>query len=68
MIAKEYLKRGKVEVEYMKTHTNHEVDIGECKYLPLPSSTKKEIEHQFEMGKSLEKIMDGMILITLTKT
>ena len=66
MIAKEHLKERKVEVKYMKTHTNHEVDIGECKYLPLPLSTKKEIEQQFATGKSLEKIMDGKILNTLT--
>lgn len=37
--AREYLHSGKVTVNYTAAHTNHHLDLEECKHLPLPLST-----------------------------
>lgn len=60
MIATQYLRSGEVEVHYIAIHTNHSLDIQECKFLPLPLSVKRDIQEQFALGKPLERIMDGM--------
>ena len=59
MAVPEHLKSGRVDIRYISTHTNHELGIGECKYLPLPPSVKRDIQQQFAEGKPLERIMDG---------
>ena len=41
MIATEYLDSGKVVVDYIATHTGHDLNVKECKYLPLPTSVRK---------------------------
>lgn len=59
MVAKTYLRSGKVEVRYVASHTNHHLNIQECKYLPLPPSVKDDIQQQFATGKPIEQIMDS---------
>jgi len=59
MIATEHLIDGKVQVRYISTHTNHDLGLHECKHLPLPPSTKAEIQQQFAQGIPLERITDS---------
>ena len=46
-------------------HTNHNLELQECKHLPLPLSVKKDIQQQFASGKSIEHIMDGHASIAI---
>ena len=55
MTVKEYLRSEQMEVQYITTHTNHQLGIGECKYLPLPLSVKEEIQQHSAIGKTMEK-------------
>ena len=59
MTATENLKTGAVSLDYICTHTNHDLDISEAKYLPLPQSIKREVQEKFAKGISIERIMDG---------
>lgn len=57
--ATEYLDSGKVYVKYTSTHTNHDVDLGECKHLPLPKSIFDRVRNMFSTGVTIDKVMDG---------
>ena len=59
MTATENSVNGKVSVKYVATHTNHQVNLEECKNLPLPRSTADEVKRMFANGVPIEKIMDG---------
>ena len=59
MTATKNLKTGTVSLQYIATHTNHELSLAETKHLPLPQSLKKEVQDKFAKGISLERIMDG---------
>ena len=59
MTAIEYVQSGKVEVDYISTHTNHELGIQECANLPLPKSLHKSVKEKYSQGISIERIMEG---------
>ena len=59
MIATECFKDGKVQVRYISTHTDHDLGLQKCKHLPLPPSTKAEIEQQFAQAIPIERIIDS---------
>ena len=61
MIVTEYLIKGNVYVRYISTHTNRDLGLEECKYLPLPQSVRKQIQQQFATGISMEQIIDSKI-------
>ena len=50
----------RVKVTYICAHTNHSLELEECKYLPLPQSVRKEIQEKFAQGVTLERIMNGI--------
>ena len=54
-----YVQSGKVEVDYISTHTNHELGIQECANLPLPKSLHKSVKEKYSQGISIERIMEG---------
>lgn len=58
--AVEFIDTGKIVVDYISTHTNHELDAHECINLPLPSSTHKDIREKLAQGIPIARIMDGM--------
>jgi len=45
---------GHVEVEYISTHTSHNLNI---KYLPLPTSTKEEVAMKLSLGVNPNRTM-----------
>ena len=59
MTAIEYVQSGRVEVDYVSTHTNHELGVQECTNLPLPKSLHKSIKEKYSQGISVERIMEG---------
>ncbi len=63
MTASEHLKTGKVEVVYIKTHTNHQPGLKEVKYVPLPEATRQEVRNKYADGIKLDKIIDGGLII-----
>jgi hypothetical protein len=62
MTASEHLKAGKVEVVYIKTHTNHQPGLKEVKYVPLPEATRQEIRNKYADGIKL-LMVHGLIII-----
>lgn len=50
---------GEVSVKYVATHTNHQLNLQECRNFPLPKLTADEVRRMFGIGVPLEKIMDG---------
>ena len=56
--ATEYLASGKVAVQYVSTHTNHIVNLGECRHYHYPNQwlTKRSM---FVSGVTIDKVMDG---------
>lgn len=58
----ENIQTGVVTVEYMSTHTGHKPSLEECRYLPLPTSLRREVQEKFAAGVTLERIMDGKCL------
>ena len=59
MMLSEDIQTGAVTVEYISTHTGHKPSLDECKYLPLPTSLRQEVQDKFASGVTLERIMDG---------
>ena len=59
MTANENLQTGKVWLQYISTHSNHELSLAESKHLPLLNSVKEEVQEKFAKGISIERIMDG---------
>ena len=57
--ANENVTSGKVSIKYVSTHTNHAINIEECKHLPLPKSVVEQVRMMFASGIQVEKIMDG---------
>ena len=56
IIATENLTTGTVQVRYISTHMNYGLSLQECRHLPLPQSVKREIQEQFAVGVSLERV------------
>ena len=63
MTATEYLESGKVVVDYIATHTGHDLNVKECKYLPLPTSVRKQVMDMLASGVQLEKVLEGEFII-----
>lgn len=63
MTATENIDTGKVSVSYISVHTNHELNVSELKYVPLPSSVRKEVEEKTALGIPIERITDGELAI-----
>ena len=55
----QHLTTGTVQVRYISTHMNHGLSLQEYRHLPLPQSVKREIQEQFAVGVSLERIIDS---------
>ena len=43
MIVTEDQSKGRVEIKYILTHTNHELNVTECRHLLLPNSVREDI-------------------------
>ena len=61
MTAKEDLKTEVVSVIYTATHTNHTLELSECKHLLLPRSVITRVKTLLARGVQMEKVMDGMV-------
>lgn len=59
MTVNEDLNTRVVTVSYIATHTNHSLDLSECKYLPLPKAVAARVKTLLANGVQMEKIMDG---------
>ncbi|XP_065916328.1 uncharacterized protein [Dysidea avara] len=57
--ATENLVSGKVTVCYTATHTNHQLNLKECKHLPLPKAVIERVKTMLANGVEMETIMDG---------
>ena len=55
----EEVSSGKVSIMYCSTHTNHEINLEECKNLPFPRSVVEQVKTMFASGVQIEKIIDG---------
>ena len=62
MTAVENTQSGRVEVEYISTHTNHVLGVQECTNLPLPKSLHKTVKEKYSQGISIERIMEGKVI------
>ena len=51
---------GKINVKYISVHSNHTPGKEEDAFLPLPTSTKEEIEMKLSLGIPIERIMNGI--------
>ena len=60
MTACENLNTRVVTVSYIATHTNHPLELKECKYLPLPKTVAVRVKTLLASGVQMEKIMDGI--------
>ena len=60
MVRKE--KSGKINVQYIRTHTNHAPGIAESKHIPLPQSVKEEVREKYGQNIKLDSILDGMYI------
>ena len=52
--ATENLISRKVSVKYVATHTNHQLNLEECKNLPIPRSIADEVKRMFANGVQVE--------------
>lgn len=50
---------GVVLVEYISSHTNHDLSLEQSKFLPLPKDVKSTIAMKLNMGIPVERILDG---------
>ena len=55
--ATKHLVTGEVDVQYCKTHHNHEVSLG---HLRMPNATRMKIVTQLQQGVTIERIMDNI--------
>jgi len=62
-VAVEDLQTGNVTATYTSTHTNHNLELEECKHLPLPESTIKRVKTLIANDVQMEKIMDGVLIL-----
>ena len=56
------MENGKVVVNYMATHTNHQINLKECKHLPLPQSVSTQVQTMLANGVQVDKVLDGKLL------
>ena len=59
MTVTENLCTGAVTVFYIPTHTNHELNLSECKHLPLPKSVRTEVQQMLAKHIEMDKVLDG---------
>ena len=59
MTACENLNTRVVTVSYIATHTNHPLELKECKYLPLPKTVAVRVKTLLASGVQMEKIANG---------
>ena len=52
---------GIVRVEYISSHTNHDLSLSQVKFLPLPKETKDSIAIKLNLGIPIDRILDGML-------
>ena len=52
---------GIVRVEYISSHTNHDLSLSQVKFLPLPKDTKDSIAIKLNLGIPIDRILDGML-------
>ena len=50
---------GTVVVNYISSHTNHDLSLAQVKFLPLPKDTKDSIAIKLTLGIPIDRIMDG---------
>ena len=55
---------GCVRVQYIQTHTNHNLSIGELKHMPLPAGTKQKVAMQLSKGVPIPRILEGTLMYT----
>lgn len=59
LTATENVHTGAVTVSYISTHTSHELNLSECKYLPLPRSVRQDVQEMLSKNIRMEKVLDG---------
>ena len=52
-------RSGKVNAQYIRTHTNHAPGIAEAKHIPLPQAVKEEVREKYGQNVKLDSILDG---------
>ena len=65
MMVSENKQTGVVTIDYVSTHTGHKPSLDECKYLPLPTSLRREVQEKFSAGVTVERIMNGKCFLCL---
>lgn len=57
--ATENVENGEVTVTYIATHTSHQINLMECRHLPLPQSVTAQVRSMLAAGVHVEKVIDG---------
>ena len=58
-------KSGKVNAQYIRTHTNHAPGIDEAKHIPLLQAVKEEVREKYGQNVKLDSILGGTLILNI---